>query len=107
MLFLILMKPTIHFLFSMVLIFSILAPSVLNLYVADEEAIVLMDTSEEEKQEKQEKTEKEVEEKILQLGFFSKENAILSLESRVDVPYLKNHINFSLEIKLPPPKTLV
>lgn len=98
------MKMAIHIMFSSVLIFSILAPSVLNLCIEDKEVIALMDTSEDEKQEK---TEKELEEKILQFDFLADENSFLIPKKKVAVCYLENNIDFSLEINLPPPKVLV
>lgn len=98
------MKTISHFLFAVVLIFSILAPPAMNLFMAEDDVIVLMDTSEEEKREK---TEKELEEKILQFDFLSSQTSIVFSKRKVAVRYLENNVDFALEINLPPPKQLV
>ena len=88
---------------SSVLIFSILAPSVINL-LTETESFAFVDTTEEEKSEK---LEKEIEEKIIQFSY----SDINSLESLIKNTsfyyYIENNSNHYSKIVLPPPEHII
>jgi len=89
--------------FATVLIFSILAPSVSSLCF-ETDAIVLLDTSEEEKSKK---TEKDLEEKILNL-YTLKNKSTFSLKKRAtNLIYLESSIDHTLKVLLPPPEQYI
>ncbi|MGY8932591.1 MAG: hypothetical protein ACKVIM_00315 [Flavobacteriales bacterium] len=94
------LKSIIYIILSTVFIFSILAPSVINLY-SNADTIVLLDSSEKEKSEK---TEKELEEKILNLYTFNNKST-LSLKKRATFQFhIEINTDHTLKVLLPPPK---
>ncbi len=98
------LKTFLHFLFSIVLIFSILGPSISKLCHSDLHAIVIMDTSEEDKSGKAEKV---VEEKILQnITSYAKVLYFISKKSEFN-NYLDTVSNYVSKILLPPPKHII
>lgn len=98
------LKTFLHFLFSIVLIFSILGPSISKLCHSDLQAIVIMDASEEDKSGK---TEKVVEEKILQnITSYAKGLFLIPKKSEFD-HYFDMVSNYVSKILLPPPKHII
>ena len=92
-------KSFIYITLSAVLVFSILAPSVINLCL-ETDAIVLFDTTD----EKTEKVEKNLEDKIL--NFYSQLNlasAIFNNEANFQ-RYLDFNTDYTLSVLLPPPE---
>ncbi len=88
------------------LIFSILAPSVIPLLDKDCPVAVLLDTNEEEKKEKD--SEKKFGEKNLFTGPFDTNNGLFFQLTEVEsTEYLLFNTDFKVEIILPPPKKLV
>lgn len=98
------LKSTVYILLSSILIFSILAPSVLNL-LSETESFVLLDTTEEEKSEKTEKTEKE--EKILQYSFSDIDSLLSEKVNSSVFHYLETHTNHFSKVILPPPEHII
>ena len=97
------LKSFIYITLATVLIFSILAPSVFSL-CSETDAIVLLDTTEEEKSEK---VEKELEEKILNL-YTSDNKSTISLKKRSTIQfYLKFNTDHTLKVLLPPPEQII
>lgn len=101
------MLKTIAFpLISLVLIFSVLAPSIMPLMDKDSAIVILMDNNEEEKSNEKE-SEKKFSEKDLFLNHFAVNGSffIQSNESE-DTGYLFLISDFKAEILLPPPENL-
>jgi len=97
------LKSFIYITLATVLIFSILAPSVFSL-CSETDAIVLLDTTEEEKSEK---VEKELEEKILNL-YTSDNKSTISLKKRSTIQfYLEFNTDHTLKVLLPPPEQII
>jgi len=97
-------KNFLHFLFSIALIFSILGPSISKLYNSDLQAIVFLDSSEEEKSGK---TEKDVEEKLLQkIIVYGQVLFFLRNKTEFD-QYLDTESNYVSQILLPPPEHMI
>lgn len=97
------LKSIIYIFLSTILIFSILAPSVINL-LTETESYVLIEKTDEEKTEK---SEKEIEEKIIQLSF-SDINSSNSLNKNASVfYYIENNSNHYSKIVLPPPEHVI
>ncbi len=97
------LKSFIYITLAIVLIFSILAPSVFSL-CSETDAIVLLDTTEEEKSEK---VEKELEEKILNL-YTSDNKSTISLKKRSTIQfYLEFNMDHTLKVLLPPPEHII
>ncbi len=94
------LKSFIYIILSTVLIFSILAPSVINL-CSETEAIVLLETSEEEKSEK---AEKELEEKVLNLYSLNKKLSFYLKKKAANPFYLDSNTDHTLKVLVPPPK---
>ncbi len=88
---------------SSVLIFSILAPSVINL-CSETDAIVLLETSEEEKSEK---AEKELEEKVLNLNTLNKKLSFSHKKKAANSFYLDSNTDHTLNVLVPPPKQII
>ena len=93
-------KAIVHISLISLLIFSILAPSFIEL-ISDIEMVEIADINDKEKKEK---LEKDIEEKIIQY---------LELEENIDLSnknnnrifyYLKKHANMLFEITSPPPE---
>ena len=97
------LKSFIYITLATVLIFSILAPSVFSL-CSETDAIVLLDTTEEEKSEK---VEKELEEKILNL-YTSDNKSTISHKKRTMIQfYLEFNTDHTLKVLLPPPEQII
>jgi len=98
------LKTFSHILFSIVLIFSILGPSITKLCNSDLQAIVIVDSSEEDKSGKSEKV---VDEKILQNStVYPKDTFFIQKKTGFD-QYLDTVSNYDSKILLPPPKHII
>ena len=85
---------------SSVLIFSILAPSVISIFT-ETESFVFLDTSEEEKTEK---IEKDIEEKILQYSSPTLNTSVSIKENKIVFYCLEDHTDHYSKIIIPPPR---
>ena len=94
------LKSIIYIILSTVFIFSILAPSVINLY-SNADTIVLLDTTEEEKSEK---TEKDIEEKIINFYNLNDKSTSFFKKRTAQLIYLESNIDHTLKVLLPPPE---
>lgn len=88
---------------SAVLIFSILAPSVINL-CSETDAIILVENSEEEKSEK---TEKNLDEKVLNLYTLHKKLSFSLKKNATNQFYLDSETDHTLKVLVPPPKQFI
>ena len=88
---------------SSVLIFSILAPSVISI-LTETESFVFLDTSEEEKTEK---IEKEIEEKILQYSSTILNESVSLFETNTVFYCLEDHTYHYSKVILPPPEQII
>jgi peptidoglycan hydrolase CwlO-like protein len=94
------LKSFVYIMLSSVLIFSILAPSVVNL-LTETDTYIYNDTTEKEKSEK---SEKDIEEKIIQLSYSL--NALIK-QSSFYYYYIENNSNHYSKIVLPPPEHII
>ena len=94
------LKSFVYILLSSVLIFSILAPSVVNL-LTETDTYIHNDTTEKEKSEK---SEKDIEEKIIQLSYSL--NALIK-QSSFYYYHIENNSNHYSKIVLPPPEHII
>ena len=102
------LKSFVYIMLSSVLIFSILAPSVVNL-LTETDTYIYNDTTEKEKSEK---SEKDIEEKIIQLSYSL--NALIKQSSfyfdfwdKAYYYYIENNSNHYSKIVLPPPEHII
>jgi len=94
-------------LIAVMLIFSILAPSLIPLLDNDYDIIVLMDNNEEEKS-KEKESEKKFDEKNLFLSSFTSSDSMFFQNPNQGCNrYLFSNSDFKVEILLPPPRKLV
>lgn len=101
------LKTIAHPLICFMLIFSILAPSVLPLLDRDCELMAYVDTPE-EKKGKEKETEKKFDEKNLFLDQISSLDGTLDSNKNIsDTGYRFSVLEFHTEILLPPPRKLV
>ncbi len=97
------LKSIVYVILSSILIFSILAPSVINLLTETESYVFVEKTDE----EKTEKLEKDIEEKILQ-NSFSDIDSLLSENLITTVfYYIENNSNHYSRIVIPPPDYII
>ena len=94
------LKSFVYIMLSSVLIFSILAPSVVNL-LTETDTYIYNDTTEKEKSEK---AEKDIEEKIIQLSYSL--NALIK-QSSFYYYYIENNSNHYSKIVLTPPEHII
>ncbi len=97
------LKSFVFIMLSSVLIFSILAPSVINL-LTETESFAFVDTTEEEKSEK---LEKEIEEKIIQLSYADINSFQSLIKNSSFYYYIENNSNHYSKIVLPPPEHII
>lgn len=102
------MLKTIAFpLIAMMLIFSILAPSLIPLLDNDYDIVVLIDNNEEEKS-KEKESEKKFDEKNLFLNSFASSDSMFFQNLNQGCNrYLFSNSDFKADILLPPPRKLV
>ncbi len=103
-----LVLKTIAFpLIAIMLIFSILAPSLIPLMDKEFDIAVLVDANEEEKS-KEKESEKKFDEKNLFLDDSSSSNSLYLLNSGQDFSrYVFSNSDFKAEILLPPPQEFI
>jgi len=82
------------------LVFSILAPSFVEL-ISDIEIVEIADINDKEKKEK---LEKDIEEKIIQHTELE-ENLVFSNKNNRNFYYIKKHTNVLFDVLSPPPET--
>ena len=82
------------------LIFSILAPSFVEL-ISDIEIVQISDINDKEKKEKKEKN---IEEKIIQQTELDKNLDFSNKNNNWNIYYLKKHTNFLFDVISPPPE---
>ncbi|SNY94820.1 hypothetical protein [Flagellimonas pacifica] len=100
------LKTIAHPMICLMLIFSILTPSIISLLNKDCAVVVLLDTNDEEKQEKE--SEKKIGEKNLFAGPFDMNNGLFfDLTEVENIEYLLFNTDYMAEIFLPPPEKLV
>lgn len=102
------MLKTIAFtIIAIMLIFSILAPSLIPLLDNDYDIVVLIDNNEEEKS-KEKESEKKFDEKDLFLNSFASSDSMFFQKTNQDCNrYLFSNSDFKAEILLPPPRKLI
>ena len=96
------LKSFVYIMLSSVLIFSILAPLVINL-LTETDTYVYIETTEKEKSEK---SEKDIEEKIIQLSY-SDIDSLNALINKSSFYYIENNSNHYSKIVLPPPEHII
>ncbi len=93
-------KSIIHISLTALLVFSILAPSFVEL-ISDIEIVEIADINDKEKKEK---LEKDIEEKIIQHTELE-ENLVFSNKNNSNFYYIKKHTNVLFDVLSPPPDT--
>lgn len=96
-------KSFVYIILSSVLIFSILAPSVISI-LTETESFVFLETSEEEKTEK---IEKDIEEKILQYSSPTLNASVSLFEANTVFYCLEDHTDHYSKVILPPPEHII
>ncbi|RDY59673.1 hypothetical protein [Flagellimonas nanhaiensis] len=92
---------------ALMLIFSILAPSIITLVDRDCAIVALVDKNDEEKKQDKE-SEKKFSEKDLFLGKIeTSSNYFLQGKKSVQKGYILKHSDYKAEILLPPPEQLI
>lgn len=94
------LKSIVYVILSSILIFSILAPSVINLLTETESYVFVEKTDE----EKTEKLEKDIEEKILQNSFSDIDSLLSENLNTTFFYYIENNSNHYSKIVIPPPE---
>ena len=93
-------KSIIHISLTLLLIFSILAPSFIEL-VSDIDMVEIADTNDKENQLK---LKKDKEEKIIKYSELEENLDILNKNKNIDFYYLKKHTNVLFDLISPPPE---
>ena len=94
-------RPIIHISLTSLLIFSILAPSFIEL-VSDIEIVQISDINDKEKKEK---LEKDKEEKTIQYSELEENLDFSNKNNNRNFYYLKKHTNVLFDVLSPPPET--
>ena len=94
-------KSIIHISLTALLVFSILAPSFVELF-SDIEMVEIADINDKEKKEKKEKN---TEEKIIQQTELDKNLDFSNKNNNRNFYYLKKHTNVLFDVLSPPPET--
>ena len=99
------MKKVSFPLIALLLVFSVLTPSLLSIVDEGSDLLVLTDTNEEEKQGEQE-AEKNLDEKDLFLNNFGFTNSsVVQRQKHLHSEFTLFNSNFVVDIHLPPPRT--
>ena len=94
-------RPIIHISLTTLLIFSILAPSFVEL-ISDIEIVQISDINDKEKKEK---LEKDKEEKTIQYSELEENLDFSNKNNNRNFYYLKKHTNVLFDVLSPPPET--
>ena len=93
-------KFIIHISLTILLVFSILAPSIVEL-ISDIEIVQIADINDKEKKEK---LEKDIEEKIIQPTELEENLVFSNINNNSNFYYLKKHSNIFFDLISPPPE---
>ncbi len=93
-------RPIIHISLTSLLIFSILAPSFIEL-VSDIDIVEIADINDKEKQQK---LKKDIEEKIIKHTELEENLDFSNKNNNWNIYYLKKHTNFLFDVISPPPE---